>query len=52
MDNCGNNYIKCFYCGVRIRCEDITLLGIIILLNRWDKMQNKLNQYMRCCTKG
>ncbi len=36
--------------GCILRCEDITLLGII-LLNRWDKMQSKLNQYMRCCNQ-
>ncbi len=51
MGNCGNNYVSVFILGFILRCEDITLLGIIILLNRLDKMQSKLNQYMRCCER-
>ncbi len=47
----GTITLSVFIVGCILRCEDITLLGIIILLNRWDKMQSKLNQYMRCCNQ-
>ncbi len=47
----GTITLSVFIVGCVLRCEDITLLGIIILLNRWDKMQSKLNQYMRCCNQ-
>ncbi len=47
----GTITLSVFILGFILRCEDITLLGIIILLNRLDKMQSKLNQYMRCCER-
>ncbi len=47
----GTITLSVFILGCMLRCEDITLLGIIILLNRWDKMQSKLNQCMRCSSR-
>ncbi len=47
----GTITLSVFILGCILRCEDITLLGIIILLNIWDKMQIKLNQCMRCCKR-
>lgn len=49
MDNSGNNDINCFFTlGCFLRNQDIIILGIMILMSKWDKMKRKIKQCKEC----
>ncbi len=47
----GTIKLSAFVLGCLDRCEDIILLGIITIPNRWDKMKNKIKQCVKCCKR-
>ncbi len=47
----GTMTLSAFVVGCFLSCEDIILLGIIIMLNRWDKIKKNIKQCIECCRR-